>query len=340
MEYSIHNVIANMQIATPQIYKNLTVFPVMHKTDNQVWYISLDKALSKDYIKINEVSESGSVNTLNVENNSDYNVLLLDGEELIGAKQNRVLNTTILLGQRSKTQIPVSCVERGRWSYRSKSFNTSNRIMSSKIKSRKMFDVSHNLKLRPDALDYSSDQGRVWQSVDELLHEKKAFSHSSAMSEAFETSESKMNKYLSNFKLEQYQKGMIVAINGKIVGFEYLSSVTVFTDYFQKLLRGFVIDAIDNEKEHYEQITNEQCKNFVNLLKNSQQSNFQAIGLGNSFRYTGDESVAAALVHQDETIHLSQLYKEVEENIHENPFANRMERPDVNTGNTIRRNIL
>jgi hypothetical protein len=43
---------------------------------------------------------------------------LLDGEELIGAKQNRALNLTILAPAKQVIVIPVSCVEAGRWHLR------------------------------------------------------------------------------------------------------------------------------------------------------------------------------------------------------------------------------
>ena len=54
----------------------------------------------------------------------DIRVLFLEGEELVGAKQNRILNTSVLLPARSKIKIPVSCVERGRWAYKSKHFGS------------------------------------------------------------------------------------------------------------------------------------------------------------------------------------------------------------------------
>ena len=45
----------------------------------------------------------------------DEAVLLYDGEELVGAKQNRILNVSVLVGAGAKMPIPVSCVEQGRW---------------------------------------------------------------------------------------------------------------------------------------------------------------------------------------------------------------------------------
>jgi hypothetical protein len=54
----------------------------------------------------------------------------LAGEELVGSKQNRIVNTTMLIQAKSTPVIPVSCVEQGRWNYRSPRFSSEERIMS------------------------------------------------------------------------------------------------------------------------------------------------------------------------------------------------------------------
>ena len=87
-----------------------------------------------------EVSEQGDVPNLLFENLGDRKVLLVDGDELVGAKQNRIINTTILLGGKSSTVIPVSCVEQGRWSYDSPRFDSGHRIMSSGLMTSILFN--------------------------------------------------------------------------------------------------------------------------------------------------------------------------------------------------------
>jgi hypothetical protein len=72
-------------------------------------YRTLGEALGTWDIAVTEGSADGSVPELLVVNRANQPVLLIDGEELAGAKQNRMLNTSILIKEVSETQIPVSC---------------------------------------------------------------------------------------------------------------------------------------------------------------------------------------------------------------------------------------
>src|SRR5579859_1744896 len=114
-----------VSIGTPQTYENMTVYPLMAKNGHMRAYQTLDEAMAAKSFEISEVNEGGSVPTLMVHNHGELPVLLVIGEELIGAKQNRVLNTSLLVAAHSDLKIPVSCVERGRWAYRSRTFDSS-----------------------------------------------------------------------------------------------------------------------------------------------------------------------------------------------------------------------
>ena len=88
----------------------------------QSHYITLRQALAEGRAVITEVSEGGSVPELRVVNKGDARILVLDGEELRGAKQNRVLSTAILIDRQTTLVVPVSCTEQGRWAYASREF--------------------------------------------------------------------------------------------------------------------------------------------------------------------------------------------------------------------------
>jgi hypothetical protein len=62
-----------------------------------------------------EVTEKGDRAQMAVVNEAKLPLFLPDGTTLIGCKQNRVVNISMLLAPRKVTMIPVSCVERGRW---------------------------------------------------------------------------------------------------------------------------------------------------------------------------------------------------------------------------------
>ena len=112
----ISRFIENISIGEAVSHDGLAVFPLLGKAPFAKDYLTLDEALAANTAVITEVSESGSVPQLLFRNKGEQAVFLLDGEELVGAKQNRILNITILAPAMKDTVIPVSCVEAGRWS--------------------------------------------------------------------------------------------------------------------------------------------------------------------------------------------------------------------------------
>ena len=102
------------QLGDPVTHRGIVVTPLFPARDPRASYITLDEALPRGLV-ITETSDAGSVPELAVVNPLDDNVLLYDGEELVGAKQNRILNVSVLVGAGAKLPIPVSCVEQGRW---------------------------------------------------------------------------------------------------------------------------------------------------------------------------------------------------------------------------------
>jgi ARG/rhodanese/phosphatase superfamily protein len=109
------------------------------------------------------LNDGGSVPTIKVFNHADIDALILDGTELRGAKQNRMVNVTVIIGKHSETPIPVSCVEQGRWAYRSRGFASSKRTVASKLRNRKAHMVAENLGRTQRA---ATNQGEVWARVD------------------------------------------------------------------------------------------------------------------------------------------------------------------------------
>ena len=104
------------QLGEPAEHRGIVVAPLFPRHDPVAAYLTLDEALPTG-LRIAETSESGSVPELVVENPLDARVLLYDGEELVGAKQNRILNVSVLVGGEvasSRSPSPASSRGAGR----------------------------------------------------------------------------------------------------------------------------------------------------------------------------------------------------------------------------------
>ena len=176
--------------------KRLTVYPLVQSHVNgHSAYQTLDAALAAKTVKISEVSEGGRVPDLQLTNSGKLPVLIIDGEEMVGAKQNRVINLTVLVAAGTKVIIPVSCVEAGRWRYSSSDFCASPQAMYASGRSAKMAGVTDSMRIRKS---YRSDQGAVWNDIAHKMSRMEARSPSSEMKAIFErllTSPSRTSRY-------------------------------------------------------------------------------------------------------------------------------------------------
>src|SRR6476661_1283887 len=66
-------------------------------------------------VAIKELPGGASVNDLVVHNPTGVPVLLYEGEEVLGAQQNRTFDVSVLVAANSTLTVHVSCVEAGRW---------------------------------------------------------------------------------------------------------------------------------------------------------------------------------------------------------------------------------
>src|SRR5205085_8331857 len=149
---------ATIQLGDAIEHRGVVLCPIFPRVTPSTDYVTLEDALPLGF-RVTEVDASGAVPELAVQNPLDKDVLLFDGEELIGAKQNRILNVTVLVAARSETRIPVSCVEQGRWSARSAAFAAARHASYPELRRRK----AQLLSAEPLALGIA--QPDVWNEV-------------------------------------------------------------------------------------------------------------------------------------------------------------------------------
>jgi hypothetical protein len=299
-----------IQIGAEQSYKNLAVFPVLSDYVIPFDYLTLDEALTEDLIEVVEIDKGGSVPELRVINKSDKMVLILDGEELVGAKQNRIVNTTILIPAKETVVIPVSCVEQGRWSYDTERFHSEERIMAPMMRASKALQV--NLSLRQSG-EFRSDQGAIWDEISAKASRRKAESESMAMAAIYKKDQSNINDYLQNFAIVDSQIGAIFLINGKVVGMDCFGKPETFAKTFKKIVESYALDAIDWYDEKAESKRSKTTvNNFLKAANDATVETHPAIGLGTDCRLDSNRCTGFALAHERQVLHLSVFARESE----------------------------
>jgi hypothetical protein len=302
----------------------MAVVPIL-LAGNGLEYLTMKEALEAGLLQITEVSEGGNVPNLKAINKADMPVLLLDGEEVAGAKQNRVLNTTILVKEKSEVIIPVSCTEQGRWSYASREFHESGTVMARNIRAGKAASVSASYNSGHQA---RSDQGRIWDEIHNLSRAAGAPSQTGAMRDVFEQRKDDLEDYLKAFRLVPGQKGLVVIVDGRAVGFDALSLERAFGILFPKLIKSYAMEAwvasrngkggsfsnasklpitVESRNGEAAPLTADYAaglaKSFLGQARTCEEKVYASAGMGQDFRYTGPGLVGSALLVDETVVH-------------------------------------
>lgn len=272
---------------------------------NTVNYISCNEAMEKNHIEVKEVNESGSVNNLVVLNHSAHLVFFSDGDILSGAKQNRILNTSVLLAPNSKTVVPVSCVEQGRWRHISPKFKGNDYLAPSKLRAKKSEEVKENLKINSS---FMCSQHSVWSEVEDYQINLKVNSPTSNLLDVFEEKKRDIDNFIADFKVEEEANGMTVFINKNILSVDAFNRTNIYKEYFQKILRGVSSEAIYLKKTNSileEAEIKFKTLNFFDELEKCKSNIYPGVSVRNERRFDSDKISGFNLYYNDQTIHLT-----------------------------------
>ncbi|MGD9548137.1 MAG: DUF6569 family protein [Candidatus Krumholzibacteriia bacterium] len=203
-------------------------------------YLLLQEALAKNLAEVREVSDQGHVPELMVENRSDRPVLIPAGEILVGAKQDRTVNATVIIEARSEHTIAVSCVEQGRWAFSSRSF-AAGRYSTPSVRSKIAASMSAS---RMHGGRGHSDQGAVWSEVASFVRETGAQSRTGSLSHAFEAADEKIKEYRGAMPLPDDAAGVMVAAGGKILGADLFDHPATLKALWPRLSEGYFLEAV------------------------------------------------------------------------------------------------
>ena len=293
---------AGLRLGGSQTHLNLTLFPLIGDGEAASGYLLLDEALDRRLVRVTEVSRDGSIPEIALENTSAESVLLVDGDELVGAKQNRVLNLSILVAGGKRLIIPVSCVEQRRWAYRSSQFRAAKRTLFSRARARKAQSVSDALRTRGDR---RANQSQVWACVAEKADHLGVQSETLAMSDIYVDRAAQLDAFVRAFRPVPAQRGAVVAVGGKVVGVELFDAASAFSRYLEKLVRAYALDAIERAPAELPAPPERDARAFLDLVAATHGERFKALGEGEDIRLTGQSIAGGALAAGGRLVHLA-----------------------------------
>ncbi len=288
----------SIELLDSQKYENVEAIPIKSDFFGKKDFLTLKKGYEMNLVEIKELEHS-TVNTVSCKNDSVTPLILIDGDEITGAMQNRIINDTLLIPAKSTINIPVSCSEHGRW-------HTKGEGAESRTFKPSLYSANHSTRSRKSRASYEERdyQGEVWDSISEFESRSNFKSMTSALNDSYENLKDKQNDYLSKFHIEDGQNGVIFIVNGEVKGLELFYNHSIYKEYHEKLCRSYIIEAIVEKKS----VDNIDRLKLMKVLENISQSEFKSkksIGLGDNLKFSNDFGSGSGLVWEDELIHMT-----------------------------------
>ena len=320
---TLKDYLGSLEVGPPITHQNLALFPVTDGHSEAITYLLLEEAMATGKFQVTELG-LGTVPELRLINRTDRMVFLMDGEALVGAKQNRTLNTSILAAAKSRFDIPVSCVEQGRWAFASQEMRHGS-ITYPDLRKLKHGSVYESLRFGGS---YRSDQGRIWQSVRGKLASMKVGSATANMEEAYSAHESSIEGFTANLAYPSGACGVIAAIEGRIICADLFDSASTLEKLWSRLVSSYAMDALETswlrrqesarasaepsdkrastdraDRGQAPVVTEQQAAELLRIPEDAEIETFPSPGLGENVRFRHRRSSGHALVYEDLAVH-------------------------------------
>jgi hypothetical protein len=228
---------AQHTLGEPQVAGPLAVYPVFAPAEPLLAYRAFAQAVELGALA-REREGRAAVRALVVENPTDLPLLVYEGEEVLGAQQNRTFAASALVGAGDVLELDVTCVEQGRWDSRRHRERMRPSRQAADPSLRRLGRASSN------ALG-SADQAQVWSAVSCRMVEHGVESPSAAMSDLFDRRRPDIDALCAVVGHLDGQVGAVAAVAGRPIVLDLVSRADVFAALLPRLARGYALAALE-----------------------------------------------------------------------------------------------
>ena len=314
--------LGSLELGRPQKHEGLKLYPLFRgrgQATVEPDYALLTEAIESGDAEVVEATEGGVVQELRLLNRGSRPLLALDGEELVGAMQNRTLSVSLLAAAASTLTIPVTCVEAGRWGYGidddepggdSRAFQASARMQHPSARRVRMESVSEALRTRRTR---EAGQSEVWEEIGALSDDLETHSATAALHDVYERHETSLEEYLEAFPAIDDQVGVVAALDGRVRGLELFESAAVYRRQSSRIAGAWALETMRLRRRRERQgrrlrrsreVSRRDAARFIARLAVASCEDHASVGLGRDLRLSGSKLTGAALVSEDRVLHL------------------------------------
>jgi hypothetical protein len=292
---------APLRVGTPDVHGPLAVFPLFGPPP-VLDYVAFAEGCARGVL-VKELAAGASVNDLVVVNPTDVAVLLYEGEEVLGAQQNRTFDVSVLVPAGASVRVPVTCVEHGRWdgARHSEAFSPAPQAAYPSL--RRMKNAASSARVAA-GLEARAEQGAVWAEVAAKADRLDVDSRTDAMHDIYEGRRDALHAFAAAVSLREGQTGALAAIGGRLTVLDHVSRPDAFATLHRPLVQGYALDALDAADAGLPPSL-EDAGAFVAELGRTRVTEHDGIGAGRDVRLAGRDLTGAGLVAGAELVQLT-----------------------------------
>lgn len=256
--------------------------------------------------RVSELAPSGgTVNWLDIQNNSAKTLYLMAGEMVVGGKQDRIVGVDTVVPAGGKATIQVFCVEHGRWQVETDKFASMNAMAHGKIRA---------------IAQGKQNQAEVWQEVSKANDKLKTQNSTDTYRKNYENPEvlNKLKEYTQIVEVPlktENTTGVFIAIHGELVGVDIFANAKLFERVRDKLIRSYCMEAILAEDDAVAGLKHPglaEVQKFFTQLKESKVKITNKDGKYANFHIEGNDFESFGTLQADENesvLHLNSYRK-------------------------------
>jgi len=295
----------NLGLGRAQAIEPYTIYPVClgEPPDPGPGLLLAHQAIGAELLEILEKGE-GEVQELLALNKGKAPVVILEGETLVGCKQNRVVARSVILGKGKKVPIPVGCMEQGRWSWRSERFGTGAMRMSPSVRRSTSEEV--RAAKRQHAPRATVDQSRLWDDVGTTLDEAAVASGTSDYHAFIEERGDTARQRSRPLKRQPGQVGVLVMAGDTFLGLELVGHPDTWDELADRTLPAFLLDtAWTEEKPRAQKTRRKDALAWLERIQKAHPTLTPGLGLGKEIDIEDGGLAGSGLWHKNQVVHLA-----------------------------------